>query len=89
VKDMLLFEQIQRRSTKHILNDHTSDYKEQVSKLKLSPLMYLFELQDILFAVKSIQTPTNQFCITDYIAFSSTNTRSSASNKLIHPPSPK
>jgi len=47
--------------------------------------MYLFELQDILFAVKSIKNPTNQFCITSYIAFSSTNTRSSASNKLIHP----
>ena len=47
--------------------------------------MYLFELQDILFAVKSIKTPTNQFCITNYITFSSTNTRSSVSNKLIHP----
>jgi len=79
---ILYFEQIQRCSTKHILNNYTSGYKERLTKLKLFPLMYLFELQDILFAVKSIKTPINQFCITNYIAFSS---RSSASNKLIHP----
>ena len=46
--------------------------------------MYLFELQDILFAVKSIKTPTDQFSITNYIEFSSSNTRSGATNKLIH-----
>jgi len=87
MKDILYFEQIQCRSTKHILSDYTSGYKDhgQLTKIKLFPLMYLLELQDILFAVKSIKTPTNQFCITNYIALSTTNTRSSASNKLIHP----
>jgi len=49
--------------------------------------MYLFELKDILliFAVKSIITPTNQFNITNPIKFSSGNTRSGSNNKLIHP----
>ena len=36
--------------------------------------MYLFELQDILFATKSIKTPTIQFNITNYINFNSAST---------------
>ena len=55
-------------------------YRAQLIRLKLLPL-----LQDILFAVKSIKTPTEQFSITNYIEFSSSNTRSGTSNKLIHP----
>ena len=84
IKDILSLEQIQRCATKYILNDNTICYRAQLIRLKLLPLMYLFELQDILFAVKSIKTPTNQFSITNYIEFSSSNTRSGASNKLIH-----
>jgi len=76
------YTQIQHRATKYILNDYTICYRAQLIKLKLLSLMYLFELQDILFAVKSIKTPTNHF---NYIEFSSSNTRSGASNKLIHP----
>ena len=45
--------------------------------------MYLFEIQDILFAIKSIKTLSSHFDITNYIVFSSANTRSGASNKLI------
>jgi len=44
--------------------------------------MYLFKLQEILFAIKSIKIQTKQFNIHD---FSSANTRSGASNKLIIP----
>ena len=47
--------------------------------------MYLFEIQDILFAIKSIKTPSSHFDITNYIVFSSANTRSGASNKLLLP----
>ena len=47
--------------------------------------MYIFELQDILFAIKSIKSPTNQFNINNYITFNSTNTRSGSSNKLLLP----
>lgn len=85
MRDILNFEQIQRRATKFILNDYTSSYKSRLTKLKLFPLMYLFELQDILFAIKAIKNPTNQFNITNHIKFSSANTRSGANNKLVHP----
>jgi len=47
--------------------------------------MYLFELQDILFAIKSIKVQAKEFNIYDYINFSSANTRSGTSNKLIIP----
>ena len=50
MKDILTLEQIQRRATKYLLNDYTSSYKTRLVKLRILPLMYLFELQDILFA---------------------------------------
>jgi len=48
--------------------------------------MYIFELQDILFAIKSIKSPTNQFNISNFITYNSTNARSGACNKLLIPP---
>ena len=85
MKEILSIERVQRRATKYILNDYTSCYKTRLIKLRLLPLMYLFEIQDILFAIKSIKTPSSHFDITNYIVFSSANTRSGASNKLILP----
>ena len=83
MKDILNIERVQCHATKYILNDCTSCYKTRLIKLKLLPLTYLFELQDILFAIKSIKTPTIQFNITNYISFNSASTRSGANNKLI------
>ena len=60
MKDILNIEHVQCRATKYILNDYTSCYKTRLIKLKLFLLMYLFELQDILFATKSIKTPTTE-----------------------------
>ena len=85
MKDILTLEQIQRRATKYLLNDYTSSYKTRLVKLRILPLMYLFELQDILFAIKSIKVQSKQFNIHDHINFSSANTRSGTSNKLIIP----
>ena len=45
----------------------------------------MFELQDLLFAIKSIKSPTNQFNINNYIKFSTISTRSGTSNKLKPP----
>ena len=45
----------------------------------------IFELQDLLFAIKSIKSLTNQFNINNYIKFSTIGTRSGASNKLKPP----
>ena len=86
MKDILTIERVQRRATKYILNDFTSCCKTRLLKLNLLPLMYVFELQDMLFAIKSIKLPTNQFNINNCIKFShTTSTRSGASNKLIPP----
>ena len=63
----------------------TGPYYNSLINLRLLPLMYIFELQDILFAIKSIKSPTDQFNINNYITFNSTNTRSSSSNKLLLP----
>ena len=84
-KHILTIERVQRRATKYILNDYTSCYKTRLLKLNLLPLMYMFELQDLLFAIKSIKSPTNQFNINNYIKFSTISTRSEASNKLKPP----
>ena len=83
MRDILNIERVQRRATKYILNDYTSSYKTRLILLNLLPLMYLFELHDILFAIKSLKSPTIQFNITNYINFNPANTRSGASNKLI------
>ena len=85
MKDILTLEQIQRRATKYLLNDYTSSYKTRLVKLRILPLMYLFELQDILFAIKSIKVQSKQFNSHDHINFSSANTRSGTSSKLIIP----
>ena len=48
------------------------------------PLMYTYDLYDILFFVKSIQHPSNHFNISNYVNFCHNPTRSSTSNKLQH-----
>ena len=46
--------------------------------------MYIFELVDVMFFIKSLKAPTSNFNITDYVTFSSSTTRSSSGLKLIH-----
>ena len=85
VKDILLLENIQRRATKYILNDFNLDYKSRLVSLNLLPLSMVFELNDILFFLKSLRSPSAAFNILDYVSFSnSSNTRSSSSHKLRH-----
>ena len=85
MKDIVNLERIQRRATKHILNDYTSCYKDCLLNLMLLPLMYIFELQDILLAIKSLKSPTNQFNINKFINFNSPTITSGTSNKLLIP----
>ena len=79
-----LVEQIQRRATKFILNDYNSSYFDRLKKLNLLPLMYIFELNEVLFAIKSLKYPSSSFNITDYITFNDRSTRSSSIGKLNH-----
>ena len=61
IKDIISLENIQQRTTKFILNDFTSDYKTRLTNLNILPLMYQFELADILFFIKSVKHPTASF----------------------------
>ena len=76
IKDIKKLEQLQRRATKYILNDYLSDYKTRLTHLSLLPLMYIFEISDILFFIKNLKNPPNNFNIGTYISFSVGNTRS-------------
>ena len=64
--------------------DYVSDYKTRLLRLGILPLMYMLDLYDIMFLVKALQQPSSQFNIYNYISFSSSNTRSSSTNKLNH-----
>ena len=55
MKDILTIEKIQRRATKFILNDFSSDYKSRLISLGLLPLMFIYELFDILFFLKCLK----------------------------------
>ena len=69
LSDINNLERIQRRATKYILNDYTNDYKSRLMNLNILPLMYTYEIADILFLIKSIRNPTNSFNINNYITF--------------------
>ena len=49
LKDTKPIESLQRRATKYILNDYTSDYRSRLIKFQLLPLSMLLELNDICF----------------------------------------
>ena len=85
IKDINKLEHLQRQATKFILNDFISDYKTRLLKLRLFPLMYIFELFDIMFFIKSIKCPTNCFNIFKFISFS--NSPRSRGLNLHHNPS--
>jgi len=69
IKDINLIERIQRRATKFILNDYTSDFKTHLLKLNLLPLMYTLDISDIVFLIKSIEFPSDTFNINDFVTF--------------------
>jgi len=46
--------------------------------------MYHNELQDIMFLIKSLKSPSDNFNINGYTNFASSNTRSGTYQKLIH-----
>ena len=54
---VLLLECVQRHANKCILNDYTSSYKSRLTKLNLLPLMYIYELHDLIFTSNHINFP--------------------------------
>ena len=84
IKDIENFKRIQRRVTKFILNDCNLDYKSRLIQCKILPLMYFFELTDILFFVKSVKSPSSAFNIFNYVTFNISSTRLGYFSKLLH-----
>ena len=54
IKDIQKLERIQRRATKYILNNYDLSYKQRLDQLHLLPLMYTYELNDLMY--KSLVT---------------------------------
>ena len=82
LKDIQTLENIQRRATKFILSDFSSDYKSRLLSINMLPLMMQFELSDIMFFIKSLKEPSDSFDILKYVTFCSGRTRSATFLKL-------
>ena len=83
IKDILSIETVQRRATKYILNDISSDYKSRLTNLNFLPLMMQLEINDIIFFIKNLK-PSSSFDIRSFVHFCSNTTRSSTYLKLKH-----
>ena len=81
VKDISCLERIQRRSTKYILNDYSTNYK---SRLHLLPIALWLNLHDLLFLVKCLQDQENNLEIYHYITFHTTCTRTGSTGHMLN-----
>ena len=77
-----MLKNVQRRCTKFITNDYTSDYKSLLQRINLLPLMYWYDLLYLLFFVKCLKISPGNFNISDYVQFISSSTRNSSKQKL-------
>ena len=69
-------------------NDYSLSYKNCLIAIHLLPLIYQFELNDLMFFIQSLKHCADHFNIKHFVSFSESNTRSSTHNKLIHTKSP-
>ena len=71
VKDFTSLERIQWCATKFVLGDYSSNYRDpnRLISLNLLPLMYVFELSDIMFFIKCLKFPDPSFLVLDYVSF--------------------
>ena len=82
--DINNLERIQHHATKYILNNYTNDYKSRLINLNILPLMYTYEIADILFLIKSIKNPSSCFNINNYITFYTGSSQLAEAHKLQH-----
>ena len=82
IKDIQKLERIQHRATKYILNNYDLSYKQRLEQLHLLPLMYTYELNDLMFFIKSLKSPSAHFDISQHIQFASHSTRAASTHKL-------
>ena len=57
IKDIKCLETVQRRATKFILSDYSSDYRVRLLSLNLLPLMMQLELYDLVFLSSLLSIP--------------------------------
>ena len=81
IQDIVILENVQCRVIKWLF---FIIYLARLIHLSLLPLMYIYELNDAIFFIKSLKTPTDGLKITDYLSFSSGTTRSATNSKLVH-----
>ena len=82
IKDIQKLERIQRRATKYILNNYDLSYKQRLEQLHLLPLMYTYELNDLMLCIKSLKSPSGHFDISQHIQFASHSTRAASTHRL-------
>ena len=73
--DIKCLELVQRRATRFIMNDTSSDYRNRQIHLNLLPLMMEFEIADIIFLIRTIKFPSDHFNINNFVEFSYHKTR--------------
>ena len=83
-KNILAIERVQRRATKQILLDYTSNYRVRLLKLSMLPLMYWLELNDLMYFIKALKYPSDNFSVLSFVSFSKVGTRASTAHKLVH-----
>ena len=83
-KNIAKLEQIQRRATKYILCDYSESYKQRLTTLSMLPLMHRLELMDLLFLVKNLKQPQDNFNILDHVRFITSSSRLGSNHKLAH-----
>ena len=82
IKDIIRVELVQRRVTKFIVSESGLSYKDRLVSLNMLPLMMVYEIYDITFALKSLTSANTSFNISEYICFAEGNSRSASHNKL-------
>ena len=80
-KDIKNLEKVRKCASKFILY-YTSDYKNRLFSVLLPVCMWL-ELQGVLFLVKCLKDPLDNFDILKYVSFSSNITKSTTRKKLV------
>ena len=86
IRDIKRVENVQRRATRFIVGSHLSGYKERLLRVGLLPLASWLELNDVMFIIRCFKSPSDNFNIRDFVAFS-TGCRSSSAGHLQHKPS--
>uniref|UniRef100_A0A1X7VFE1 Uncharacterized protein n=1 Tax=Amphimedon queenslandica TaxID=400682 RepID=A0A1X7VFE1_AMPQE len=78
LKDVTRIETIQRRMTCFLVSSpHRLNYRDRLIDLQLLPLMYHHDLRDVLFIIKCLLSPPDNFDILQYVSFSTHGSRTS------------